>query len=363
MHDVSNGPSPESSPIPPSITTLIPTFNRPQLLRRAVKSVLCQTYPHVRVCVYADVAGEETMDVLKKLAQEDARVHYHRHSSRLGIARNYLFGMEHVETPYFSFLGDDDVLLPHLYERAMEGFRQYPRAAFSALATVLVHPRDRVAVVRGGWQPGLYEPPEGLQKMLELLPPQWTGVVFRRELLDQVGVLDPEVGNALDNDYLYRVAAHFPIAISVEPGALFMVHAGSATVQSHLPEIWPGWLKMIRNLTEDDKIPLEVRDLAARVLTQWIKGILFMSSGVRAVMANRCEEARSSAEILAKEFQEEKKAARLRLLASAQLAFPPMGKLMSLALACRRKLRLIWDAEYRRQRMCYLAYDKYLSFS
>lgn len=243
--------------------------------------------------------------------------------------------MEHVDTPYFSFLGDDDVLLPQFYQRAMEGFQQYPQAGFCALATVVVHPRDGVAVLGSrGWQNGLHFPPAGLRKMLELWPPQWTGVVFRRELIDRIGPLDVGVGNALDVEYLYRVAAHYPIAISLEPGALWVAHAGSATVQGSLTEIWPGWLKMIRNLAEDDGVPVEVRDLATRVLTQRVKELLFIDCGLRAVIAGRCEEARRSAEILAKEFQEERKAATLRLLASVQLAFRPFGKLVLLAIAC-----------------------------
>jgi glycosyltransferase involved in cell wall biosynthesis len=362
MHDVLNEPSQEFFPIPPSITTVIPTYNRPQLLRRAVKSVLCQTYPHVRVRVYADGAGEDTMEVLRNLSQEDPRVQYQRHSSRLGIGRNYLFGMEHVETPYFSFLGDDDVLLPHFYQRAMEGFQEHPQAGFCALATIVVHPRDRVAVLGSrGWQNGLHMPPASLRRMLELWPPQWTSVVFKRELIHQIGPLDVEVGNALDIDYLYRVAAHRPIVISLQPGALWVAHSGSATVQGSLAGIWPGWLKMIRNLTEDDRIPMDVRDVATRVLTQRIKELLFTDCGVRAVIAGRCAEAQRSAEILAKEFREEGEAATLRLLARVQLAFTPFGRLILLVIAGRRMLRRIWDAEYQQQRLRYLEYEKFLN--
>ena len=33
----------------PLITTIIPTYRRPKLLQRAIKSVLNQTYPHFQV--------------------------------------------------------------------------------------------------------------------------------------------------------------------------------------------------------------------------------------------------------------------------------------------------------------------------
>lgn len=44
----------------PIITAVIPTYRRPRLLRRAIKSVLAQTYPHFQVCVYDNASGDET---------------------------------------------------------------------------------------------------------------------------------------------------------------------------------------------------------------------------------------------------------------------------------------------------------------
>ena len=36
----------------PLITTVIPTYRRPHMLQRAIRSVLDQTYPHFKICVY-----------------------------------------------------------------------------------------------------------------------------------------------------------------------------------------------------------------------------------------------------------------------------------------------------------------------
>jgi len=41
--------------------------------------------------------------------------------------------MEHVDTPYFSFLSDDDILLPDFYQDALDGFTKHPEAIFSAV--------------------------------------------------------------------------------------------------------------------------------------------------------------------------------------------------------------------------------------
>jgi glycosyltransferase involved in cell wall biosynthesis len=98
----------------PLITTIIPTYRRPKLLRRAIKSVLNQTYPHFQVCVYDNASWDETADVVAEIAKKDARVKYHCHAENIGAIRNFNYGMVHVNTPFFSFLSDDDILFQNL---------------------------------------------------------------------------------------------------------------------------------------------------------------------------------------------------------------------------------------------------------
>jgi glycosyltransferase involved in cell wall biosynthesis len=73
----------------PKITTIIPTFRRPQLLRRAIRSVLAQNYDRFRVCIYDNASGDETAAVVGQFAREDPRVHYYCHSSNIGAWDNF----------------------------------------------------------------------------------------------------------------------------------------------------------------------------------------------------------------------------------------------------------------------------------
>src|SRR4051794_28458036 len=85
----------------PLITAIIPTYRRPLLLRRAIRSVLDQTYPNLLVCVYDNASGDETASVVRALAREDPRVRYHCHPENIGMSANFAYAMERVETPYF----------------------------------------------------------------------------------------------------------------------------------------------------------------------------------------------------------------------------------------------------------------------
>ena len=71
----------------PLITTIIPTYRRPKLLRRAIMSVLNQTSPHFQICVYDNASGDETAAVVAEFSKNDPRVKYHCHTENIGAIK------------------------------------------------------------------------------------------------------------------------------------------------------------------------------------------------------------------------------------------------------------------------------------
>ena len=283
----------------PLITTIIPTYRRPKMLGRAIRSVLRQTYPHFQVCVYDNASGDETASVVTEIAKTDPRVKYHCHPENIGSIKNFIYGMEHVETPFFSFLSDDDILLPEFYQTAMEGFENFPDAIFSAGATIYMTNKGKItAVPLLMWQrDGCYIPPDGLFEMLKKEHPAWTAIIFRKEVIEEIGGLDLDVGLALDLDFELRIAARFPIVVSRKPCAIFLSHPLSFCVLADFLSIWwPVWLKIISNLTDDKQIPLDVRTRAEYIFTEKLKRMLFWN-GISYIKQKDFESAYKAIEI------------------------------------------------------------------
>ena len=273
-----------------TITTVLPTFRRPQLLRRALRSVLRQTYRDFRVCIYDNASGDETESVALEAAQADPRVVYFRHPSNVGGAANFLFGMRRVDTPYFSFLSDDDVLLPDFFETAIAGFTRSPGALMSAASTIEVDERgtplfEPLALWR---REGLFEPPSGAFAMLDNRHPTWTTALFRREAIDRAGYLDLEVGGPSDLDFELRLAASSPIFVSRLACGAYVRHAAAHSA-AETPEVATGFARICRKIEEDTQIEADSRKkLAARVGRQmrmklfeiWAKGLVRGDDGV-----------------------------------------------------------------------------------
>jgi glycosyltransferase involved in cell wall biosynthesis len=123
------------------ITTIIPTFRRPHLVGRAICSVLSQNYEKFEVRVLDNASGDETGEVVKRIASGDPRVTYHCHPFDIGPWRNFKYGLDSVETPFFNLLSDDDALLPGFFTAALDSLERHPQAGMFAGATVRVGPK------------------------------------------------------------------------------------------------------------------------------------------------------------------------------------------------------------------------------
>lgn len=321
----------------PLITTIIPTFKRPDRLKKAIQSVLNQTYPHFQICIYDNASTDTTAEVVAEFMREDSRVQYHCHKSNIGAGENFQYGLSRVNTPFFSFLSDDDFLLPNFYETVMDGFDKHPEAAFSMGAVIdMTDKKEIVDVVLSKWpEKEYYLPPEGLLEMIGKYS-NWIGTLFRKEIIDKIGSLDLTL-KAIDVDFMFRAAAQFPFAITKKPCAVFVQHASSYSGQNGLKLIWPGWQTMIAKLKENDHLPLEAKLIAERKLQIELRNLLLMNV-MRSLEKKNFEDAKAIMEIFNQEIDQK----RLKQLLSTMIKICQYLPVMQTSLAFLLKVRRFW---------------------
>ena len=100
------------------ISLLIPTYNRPYFLRRALLSILSQTRLPDEIIISDDnVNSDQNFDAIKDLLQEYSNlIKYQKNKSRLGVVGNYLKLLKEAKYEYIKFLADDDWLHPEALE-------------------------------------------------------------------------------------------------------------------------------------------------------------------------------------------------------------------------------------------------------
>ena len=90
----------------PHVSVVIPTFARPELVSRAVRSVLAQTVPDLEVVVVVDGPDNATRDALDAIADERVRVMMLASQGGAPNARNV--GVGEARAPWTALLDDDD---------------------------------------------------------------------------------------------------------------------------------------------------------------------------------------------------------------------------------------------------------------
>jgi len=102
------------------VSVIIPTYNRYQLLKRALKSVLNQTHLPDDIIVIDDGSGDET----PKIQEEFPHIRYIRQENG-GVASARNRGIEAARYELLAFLDDDDVWDPHKLAMQLPYHRDY----------------------------------------------------------------------------------------------------------------------------------------------------------------------------------------------------------------------------------------------
>lgn len=118
---------------PPLVTTIIPTYRRPEQLRAAVESALAQTVKDHRIIVVDDGAGLPALP-------EDPRLtalSLSRNCAVLGVVRNV--GIRLANSAYLAFLDDDNTWEPDHLEITLEALEADPSLSgvYTALRRML----------------------------------------------------------------------------------------------------------------------------------------------------------------------------------------------------------------------------------
>ncbi len=102
----------------PWISVILPTHGRPQLLRRAVESVLSQSFDSWELIIVDDGSPAETKQVMQAFLNDERIYYYYQDQQGVAVARNY--GIQQASASYLTFLDDDDFYLPDHLARYQE---------------------------------------------------------------------------------------------------------------------------------------------------------------------------------------------------------------------------------------------------
>jgi len=126
------------------VSTIIPVYNRPRMLREAVRSVLAQTYRPIEIIISDDGSTDETADVSRELAETyPTEVRLVRNRNRgPGPAREA--GRWIARGEFIQYLDSDDLLHPGKFAVQIAALRAHPECGVAYGRSRLIDAEGRV---------------------------------------------------------------------------------------------------------------------------------------------------------------------------------------------------------------------------
>jgi glycosyltransferase involved in cell wall biosynthesis len=116
----------------PLVSIGIPTYARPDGLRRTLECITGQTYENLEILVSDNASpGDKTPQVVKAFSQHDVRINYVRHPVNIGAYRNFKFVLDNAMGKYFMWFADDDACDKEFIAELVACFQRDPTVALA----------------------------------------------------------------------------------------------------------------------------------------------------------------------------------------------------------------------------------------
>jgi glycosyltransferase involved in cell wall biosynthesis len=260
---------------PSKVTVAVLTYNRSQVLRQTLDSILAQDFPDFRVIVLDNASTDDTPQVVQSYVERDARVRHERNVKNIGLMRNWNRAFAMNRSPFICVFHDDDLMLPSFLSKTVAALERYPSAGFAVVELQCI---DQSGAVIG--VPDFAELPKGLMSGLNLLELAVEGrylgmapptMIMRASALAGVGPLgSPHTKCQIDINFYNRVAAKSDVVLIPAVLVQYRVHDGSETSAQRTGSAIIGWYGELSERIDAATLLLESDRAADPAYRRWL---------------------------------------------------------------------------------------------
>lgn len=266
----------------PSVSVVIPTFNRSRLVRRAVDSALAQSL-RCDVIVVDHGSSDATNDTIKAYGDD---VQFLRLDQDYGPVFSWLHGCLHARTEWIKFIADDDWIDESFVEKAMALASAEVGFVLSQVEILDWETQSRVSSMFGfgGQTSGTYSVKSWIGNSVRrtMVSPS-AMLVRRKDIIDALYVgrlpLQDESFFGAGPDHLIKLLCmiRYPrFGYLAEPLTYFGHHSGSITVEAKKNDESFGTLKATYREVDDYvrmvmwwKTTEQIRGIVSRLRKIW----------------------------------------------------------------------------------------------
>ncbi|MBI4845848.1 MAG: glycosyltransferase [Candidatus Omnitrophica bacterium] len=252
----------------PYFSIIIPTYNRSDFLKKAVASVLNQSFKDFELIIIDDGSEDETESFIRTI--NDPRLKYIKQPHQ-GVSFSRNSGVKAATGSFICFLDSDDWFKPDKLKKTYDYIKRYPE--YKIFHTEEIWYRNKELLT----QKTIHKKPDGyvFKNALKLCCISISTAAISREIFTQIGMFDENLPACEDYDFWLRVSAEFPVKLIPE----FMTEKKGGH-QDQLSKKHPAMDKFriysIKKIIDNNRLSDEQRLLAVKELERkciiYIKG-------------------------------------------------------------------------------------------
>ncbi len=196
----------------PTVSVIIPTYNRAHLIGRAIQSVLNQTYRDFELIIVDDGSTDKTDDIIKEFKKKDERIKYIKHDKNRGGSAARNTGIIIAKGEYIAFLDSDDEWFKRYLEKQVENIKNSSISACISYCGFIRKRENSYQFFCPSKIGNLYH----LQLYKAYVSPT-SAVLVKRKCFDLIGLFDETLPARQDYDIWLRLSKRYLFDCISEP--------------------------------------------------------------------------------------------------------------------------------------------------
>ena len=227
------------------VTAIITTHNRKELLERAIKSVLAQTYSNMELIVVDDASDDGTDELCR--FYELTYIYIPKNKKKgTNYARN--LGIKTAKGDYVAFLDDDDYWLPEKIEKQVNLIESKDcELVYCGVRHEIISNND---ISYRDIFPSSNNQGDMHKKILWTIPTTTSNILVKKDALYAIGLFDEKLNYWQETELNIRLAQRKPFYFVNEILCVYRVNINDP---NRMTNKYHGWIKSVKYIHKKHK--------------------------------------------------------------------------------------------------------------
>jgi glycosyltransferase involved in cell wall biosynthesis len=201
-------------------SVVIPAYNAAQYIDETIQSVINQDYLNWELIIINDGSKDNTLSVLEKYVSDSRISIYTQTNAGVSAARNH--GTQKAKGKYISFLDADDFWQKDFLGKTIRAYELNSDAGLVHADMISINEESKITgkEFRGkcGWVL------DNLLYWNETVISTPSGVIFKKDIINEIGGWDVRLSTAADQNIYFRIAAKYKVVRVPELLVFYRIH-------------------------------------------------------------------------------------------------------------------------------------------